>query len=113
MDTETANALPQLKENEFRTIDVQPGKSKVVNMNGERIAVFNCEGHLYATQERCTHRNGPLHEGMLVGCVIECPWHGSRFDVTTGAVVRGPAREAIKTYQVVVDGDVARVEKHA
>ena len=112
MDRETVSPLPQLKDNEFRVSDVLPGKSKLVKVDSERVAVFNCDGHLYATQDRCTHRNGPLHEGTLEGCVIECPWHGSRFDVITGAVVKGPAREPIKTYQVVIDGDIARVEKH-
>ena len=49
-------------------------------------------------------------EGALDGSTVTCPWHGSQFDVCTGAVRRGPAREPLETYPVTVEGDVGRVD---
>jgi nitrite reductase/ring-hydroxylating ferredoxin subunit len=66
---------------------------------------------LYATQEACTHANGPLSEGDLEGTIVTCPWHASCFDVANGAVVCGPATEALRTHRVVVDGEVVRIEE--
>jgi nitrite reductase/ring-hydroxylating ferredoxin subunit len=48
--------------------------------------------------DRCTHKGGPLSDGALVGCTVQCPWHGSQFDVQTGRVKAGPAERAIKTF---------------
>jgi nitrite reductase/ring-hydroxylating ferredoxin subunit len=52
-----------------------------------------------------------LNEGDLEGHVIECPWHASRFDVTTGKVLRGPAEDPLKTYKVALEGEIGRVEE--
>jgi nitrite reductase/ring-hydroxylating ferredoxin subunit len=61
---------------------------------------------LCATQGKCTHRQGPLSEGALEGSTVTRPYHGAQFNVCTGAVLRGPARDPLKTYQVTVEGDV-------
>ena len=98
--------MPQVKENEFLLSDLPPGSALLVG----KVAVFNVGGKLFATQNECTHRQGPLSEGKLEGSTVTCPWHGSQFDVSTGAVLRGPATEPIKTYAVVVEGDVGRIE---
>jgi nitrite reductase/ring-hydroxylating ferredoxin subunit len=95
-----------LKANEFRISDVPPGSVLLVG----NVAVFNVDGGLCATQAACPHRQGPLNEGTLDGSTVTCPWHGSQFNVCTGAVLRGPAREALRTYAVTIDGDVGRVE---
>ncbi len=100
-----------LKANEFHASELAPGRARLVTVDGEDVAVYNVDGTLYATQERCTHAGGPLSRGTLRGRVIECPRHGSRFDVTNGTVMRGPATQALKTYRVVVADGVARVEK--
>jgi len=57
-----------------------------------------------------THRQAPLSEGTVDGSTVTCPLHGAQFNVWTGAVLRGPANDPLKTYRVTVDGDVGRVE---
>jgi nitrite reductase/ring-hydroxylating ferredoxin subunit len=95
-----------LKENEFRVSEVPPGS---VLLMGD-VAVFNVEGGFCATQARCTHRQGPLSEGAIDGSTVTCPLHGAQFNVWTGAVLRGPANDPLKTYAVTVDGDIGRVD---
>ena len=70
--------------------------------------VFNVGGRFCATQNTCTHRQGPLSEGTLDGSTVTCPYHDAQFDVCTGAVLRGPAREPLETFRVIVDGEVGR-----
>jgi len=95
-----------LKENEFRISELPPGSVLLVG----DCAVFNIEGGFCATQARCTHRQGPLSEGTLDGSTVTCPLHGAQFNVWTGAVLRGPAKDPLKTYGVTVEGDIGRVE---
>jgi len=102
-------ALP-VKPNEFRLSDVPPGGVKCMEVDDQTIAVYNADGMFYATQNECTHAEGPLCEGTLEGAIIECPWHGSKFDVRTGAVTLRPAKEPLKTYRVVLEGNIGRVE---
>ena len=92
--------------NEFRMNQVPPGSVALVGA----VAVYNVAGRVCATQAKCTHRGGPLNEGTLDGSTVTCPWHGSQFDVCTGAVRRGPATEPLQTYPVVVEGEVGRVD---
>lgn len=87
------------------TDEIGPGENKVVDVNGETVAIFNLDGTYYALQDVCTHDGGPLADGELIGNEIECPRHGARFDVRTGAVTRMPACEPVETYPVKVEGD--------
>lgn len=105
--------LHVLKNNEFRVSEVAAGQIKLVRVDEESVAVFNIDGSFFATQEACTHQGGPLSEGTLEGTCITCPIHGSRFDVTSGAVVRGPATNALKTYAVDIHDGIASVRKLA
>ena len=98
-----------LKENEFRVGEVPPGSALLVG----DVAVFNIAGSFCATQGKCTHRQGPLDEGKLDGTTVTCPNHGAQFNVCTGEVLRGPAKDPLKTYRVIVDGDIWRVEADA
>ena len=96
-----------LNPNEFRVGDVPPGSAALV---GDAV-VFNVGGNFCATQALCPHRGGPLGQGKLDGSTVTCPLHGSQFNVCSGAVLRGPAIGPLRTYRVVLDGDVGRVEK--
>jgi len=102
-----------LAANEFRMIDVQPGRMKLLSVDGEDVTVYNVDGVFYATADACTHADGPLHEGVLAGHIVTCPWHDSCFDVTNGAVTCPPATVALRTYRVSVEGEIGRVQAQA
>ena len=76
------------------------------------IGVVNCNGELFAIEDRCTHDNGILFDGPidLEQCTVECPRHGSLFDLRTGRPINLPAYVPVDTFDVVVDGDMIRVE---
>ena len=95
-----------LTEKQFRINEVLPGSALLVG----NVAVFNVAGSFCATQAKCTHKQGPLSEGKLDGSTVTCPWHDSQFNVCTGAVLRGPAADPLKTYRVIVEGEIGRVE---
>ena len=90
--------------------DIAPGQVKVVTLGDEDVALCNVAGVIYAVANVCTHDGGPLGEGSLHGDQIECPRHGARFDVRTGAVKSLPAIVPIPTFQVKVDGKDILVE---
>jgi 3-phenylpropionate/trans-cinnamate dioxygenase ferredoxin subunit len=92
------------------TTDVQPGEVRVFQVNGRSIALANLDGTFYAVDNLCTHDNGPLGEGTLWNGTIECPRHGARFDVKTGAVKALPAVRPVRAYPVQVDGDEVSVD---
>jgi nitrite reductase/ring-hydroxylating ferredoxin subunit len=100
----------ELKENEFLIHDLKPGQTGLVYVDGDAVAVYNVDGSYYATQNECTHAEGPLSDGDLDGHRIICPWHDSCFDVRDGSVCKGPAREPLNIYRVIIEGDIARVE---
>ena len=84
--------------------DILPDKMKMVQYQGQSVCVANVKGKYYAIGNTCTHVGGPLVQGKLVAHTVECPWHGSQFDVTTGQVLRGPARAPEPVYEVKVEG---------
>lgn len=89
--------------------DLSPGEGKVVQADGQPIALFNVGGTFYAIHNTCLHRGGPLGEGGLSETVVTCPWHGWQYDVTTGANVRNPAVK-VATFKVKVEGSDVFVE---
>jgi 3-phenylpropionate/trans-cinnamate dioxygenase ferredoxin subunit len=85
--------------------ELPPGSKKLVEVDGRAIAVLHCDGGYYAIDDVCTHDGGPLAEGDLIGCEIQCPRHGARFDVRTGRPLSMPAIEPVATHAVEVRGD--------
>ena len=100
------------------TIDVCPadelpaGAMKLVEWEDLEIGVFNCGGELFAIEDRCSHDDGPLAEGLLDegNCTIECPRHGSLFDLRTGKPLTLPAYQPVDTFPVRVEDDMIRME---
>lgn len=72
-----------------------PGSRKLVEIEGERIVVFNLDGAYHAIEDLCTHDGGDLASGEIEGCEIICPRHGARFDIRTGEVKAPPAFEPV------------------
>jgi 3-phenylpropionate/trans-cinnamate dioxygenase ferredoxin subunit len=86
------------------------GEMRLVEADGRKIGVFRCaNGALVAIEDRCSHDDGPLAEGEFdpETCTVECPRHGSLFDLRSGRPRTLPAYLPVDTFEVVVeDGDV-------
>ena len=94
------------------TAELQPGQMRLVEHDGIKIGVFNCEGTLYAIEDRCSHDDGPLAEGEFdqATCTVECPRHGSLFDLTTGRPTNLPAFRPVQTLPIAVEDDTIALE---
>jgi nitrite reductase/ring-hydroxylating ferredoxin subunit len=90
--------------------ELPAGKAKQVQLNGKTLALFNAGGTVYAIDDTCPHRGAPLWEGDLAGAEVTCPWHGARFDLTTGGHLCPPAHSGVTTYKVQVVGDEVQVD---
>lgn len=87
--------------------EMPPGTLNAVEVDGKNILVVNLDGTFFAIGNTCTHMGCPLSNGTLNGKILQCACHGSRFDITTGEVVGGPARRSEPAYPVrVEDGGV-------
>lgn len=97
-----------------KTTDVPSNTARVFVLEGVRIAVYNCEGRYFASQDECSHAKVPLDQGYIdtKTCTIECPEHGSKFDLATGAVRNLPATQPITIYPVTIEGDDVLIEMH-
>lgn len=91
--------------------DIQPSQMKLVEVADENICIVNANGKYYAIGNVCTHEGGPLADGALEGYEVECPWHGSKFDVRTGEVTAPPANLPVPAYEVKLDGSSILVRK--
>jgi nitrite reductase/ring-hydroxylating ferredoxin subunit/uncharacterized membrane protein len=80
--------------------DLQPDQMKLLRVNGRRIALARTADGYVAFDDRCTHRGGSLAGGVSIDGTVQCLWHGSQFDVTTGKVTCGPADKPIAVYPV-------------
>jgi len=90
-----------------KTYDIPQGGFKAVNVNGKNVILANVEGRFHAIEDCCAHTGCPLNSGTLKGNVITCSYHSSKFDVTTGKVLSGPANKPLKTYKMTVkDSDL-------
>jgi 3-phenylpropionate/trans-cinnamate dioxygenase ferredoxin subunit len=92
--------------------ELAPGERRLVEWDELEIGVFNCGGTVYAIEDRCSHDDGPLIEGELddQACTIECPRHGSLFDIRTGKPKTLPAYVPVDTFSVIIEDDTIKLE---
>ena len=92
--------------------ELPPGQMRIVEWDDLEIGVFNCAGTLYAIEDRCSHDDGPLAEGPFdeSRCTVECPRHGSLFDLRTGKPMTLPAYQPVDTFRVIVEDDTIKLE---
>jgi 3-phenylpropionate/trans-cinnamate dioxygenase ferredoxin subunit len=92
--------------------ELAEGEMRLVEANGEKIGVFNCGGELFAIEDRCSHDDGPLAEGEFDAetCTVECPRHGSLFDLRTGKPKTLPAYVPVRTFAARVEGNEVKLE---
>ena len=80
--------------------ELKVNQMKLIHINGKRIVVCRTEKGYAAFDDHCTHRGGSLAGGAMICGTVQCPWHGSQFNVHTGSVLAGPAKESISAYAV-------------
>ena len=85
--------------------ELATGEMKMVTFNGEDILLANVEGRIHAVSGLCSHADASLSDGYIEANVVECPLHGSRFDLTNGKALSLPAEEPLKLYDVKIEGD--------
>jgi 3-phenylpropionate/trans-cinnamate dioxygenase ferredoxin component len=92
--------------------ELPPGSMRMVEWEELEIGIFNCHGEILAIEDRCSHDNGTLVEGELDqdGCIVECPRHGSRFDLHTGKPLTLPAYVPVETFPVTIEDDTIKLE---
>ena len=88
-----------------QTSDLAPGQMKQVQAGDELILLVNLDGEYYAMDDICSHAYAPLTQGDLNGEEVECPLHGSAFNVKTGEVLSPPANQSLETFAVRIEGD--------
>jgi uncharacterized membrane protein/nitrite reductase/ring-hydroxylating ferredoxin subunit len=82
------------------TGELELNQMKLVHIGKQRVVIGRTEAGYVAFDDHCTHRGGSLAGGAMICGTVQCPWHGSQFDVKSGKIKSGPATEAIKTYKV-------------
>lgn len=89
--------------------DLQVDQMKLLHVGDQRIVLARTEQGYVAFDDRCPHRGGSLAGGSMMCGTVQCPWHGSQFDVRMGSVKAGPAEQGIRTYRVHVEGNEVRL----
>ena len=89
--------------------EIQEGQPLVIDADNKPVALFKVQGAVYALDNVCPHRGGPLGEGYLEGFEVTCPWHAWTFDVKTGDCQSAPGFKQL-TYPVKIEGDDVFVE---
>jgi 3-phenylpropionate/trans-cinnamate dioxygenase ferredoxin subunit len=92
-----------------RLDELAPGAWRVADVDGTQIVVFNLDGEYYAIEDVCTHDGGQLTGGYVEGDQIECPRHGARFCIRTGAALTAPAYEPTAKFPVRVENGEVQV----
>src|SRR5438445_6568678 len=91
------------------TDELDVDQMKLLRIGANRIVLARTEAEYVAFDDRCTHKGGSLADGALVCGTVQCPWHGSQFDVSSGTVKQGPAEKKIKTYRAEPSGHQLKV----
>ena len=89
--------------------ELKVDQMKLLHVGDRRIVLARTEQGYVAFDDRCPHRGGSLAGGSMMCGTVQCPWHGSQFDVRTGSVRAGPAGEGIATYRVEQQGEEIRL----
>ncbi len=92
--------------------ELPPGAHRLIEWEDLEIGIFNCAGELFAIEDRCSHDDGVLLEGELdqERCAVECPRHGSWFDLRSGKALNLPAYQPVETFPVLVEDGVIKLE---
>jgi nitrite reductase/ring-hydroxylating ferredoxin subunit len=110
------------------TLDLPVGTSRIVDLEGKSVGVFNVKGSFYALKNSCPHQGAPLCVGPITGMtlpsepgeyiygrngeIIRCPWHGWEFDLTTGKSIFDPESCKVKAYKVTIECEQPSVETY-
>jgi nitrite reductase (NADH) small subunit len=92
-----------------RVDEISEGTIREFQIDGKTVAIANVAGRLYAIDNVCLHRGGPLGQGELAGSTVTCPWHGWQYDVTTGKLIVNPA-VALQCYPIEIRGQEVFVD---
>lgn len=91
-----------------RVEDVPPGRGATVELlDGTELALFNVGGEFHAIENFCPHRGAPLADGPLCGHIVECDWHGWRFDLRTGQCLNN--NSAVESYEVIIEDGTIKI----
>ena len=85
--------------------ELSSGEMKMVTLGEEDILLANVDGKIHAVSDLCSHADASLSDGYIEEGEVECPLHGSRFNLTTGEALNLPADEQLKVYEIKVEGD--------
>jgi nitrite reductase/ring-hydroxylating ferredoxin subunit len=96
-------------QNGMMASEIASGQMKALHLHGVAVAIANVEGAFYAISDVCSHDGSSLSQGSLDGKTVICPTDGSRFDLTSGSALGGPATTRVRTYHVQVRDDEIRV----
>jgi nitrite reductase/ring-hydroxylating ferredoxin subunit/uncharacterized membrane protein len=90
--------------------ELKVNQMKLIHLNGKRIVIARGDNNYSAFDDHCTHRGGSLAAGVLICNTVQCPWHGSQFDIRSGSVMSGPAKDMIAVYKVNVKDNIVYLE---
>lgn len=93
------------------SLDLVPsGSVKSFRVDGKEVMVINSDDKLFCLQARCTHAGAPLADGTMENGILTCPWHGSKFRISDGEVLKGPANRGLQGYRNMVKDNFLYVE---
>jgi nitrite reductase/ring-hydroxylating ferredoxin subunit/uncharacterized membrane protein len=111
VDTTAFQRPPTRWTDTVAVAELVDGEPVTATVGSITVVLVRQRGRIHALADRCTHRGGPLHEGKVEDGCIECPWHGSRFDLKDGAVVQGPATRPAPIYETRVIGGRVQIRR--